>query len=59
MLTTVHASTAEQKFVDGLSKHGSEDLRAGRSIVNNIIPSNTSVSHITEQLLPDLKEKIG
>ncbi len=59
MLTTVHASTAEQKFVDGPSQHGSGGLRAGRSIVNNIIPSNTSVSQYTQELLPELKGKIA
>lgn len=58
MLTTVHAGTAEQKFVDGPSQHGSDDLRAGRSIVNNIIISDTTASHYTEQLIPDLKGKI-
>src|SRR5690606_6780852 len=38
LMTTVHATTATQKTVDGPSV---KDWRGGRSALNNIIPSST------------------
>lgn len=38
LMTTVHATTATQKTVDGPSK---KDWRGGRSVAGNIIPSST------------------
>src|SRR5690606_19285607 len=41
LMTTVHATTATQKSVDGPSK---KDWRGGRSALNNIIPSSTGAA---------------
>ena len=40
-MTTVHASTATQKTVDGPSK---KDWRGGRAVNGNIIPSSTGAA---------------
>ena len=40
-MTTVHATTATQKTVDGPSK---KDWRGGRSAAANIIPSSTGAA---------------
>jgi glyceraldehyde 3-phosphate dehydrogenase len=40
-MTTVHASTATQKTVDGPSM---KDWRGGRAVFENIIPSGTPLS---------------
>ncbi len=41
LMTTVHATTATQKTVDGPSK---KDWRGGRSAAANIIPSSTGAA---------------
>lgn len=41
LMTTVHATTATQKTVDGPSK---KDWRGGRSASANIIPSSTGAA---------------
>jgi glyceraldehyde 3-phosphate dehydrogenase len=41
LMTTVHASTATQKTVDGPSK---KDWRGGRAVNSNIIPSSTGAA---------------
>ena len=41
LMSTIHATTATQKTVDGpLSK----DLRGGRSVNNNVVPSSTGTA---------------
>jgi glyceraldehyde 3-phosphate dehydrogenase len=40
-MTTVHATTATQKPVDGPSK---KDWRGGRAVNGNIIPSSTGAA---------------
>lgn len=40
-MTTVHATTATQKTVDGPSK---KDWRGGRAVNGNIIPSSTGAA---------------
>lgn len=40
-MTTVHATTATQKTVDGPSK---KDWRGGRAAATNIIPSSTGAA---------------
>src|SRR3546814_3977980 len=41
LMTTVHATTATQKTVDGPS---GKDWRGGRAALNNIIPSSTGAA---------------
>lgn len=41
LMTTVHATTATQKTVDGPSK---KDWRGGRAVNTNIIPSSTGAA---------------
>jgi len=53
IMTTVHANTASNKIVDLPSK---EDLRMGRSGLNNIIPTTTGAAKATTKALPELKD---
>lgn len=55
MMTTIHAATAKQKTVD--SRSGS-DRRAGRSILENIIPSQTGASKAVGKVIPELNGKL-
>lgn len=55
LMTTVHASTASQKVVDGPS---SKDWRGGRAVSENIIPSSTGAANAVGVVLPHLKGKL-
>lgn len=55
LMTTVHASTATQKVVDGPS---SKDWRAGRAAIGNIIPATTGAAKAVAMVVPELKGKI-
>lgn len=55
LMTTVHATTATQKTVDGPS---GKDWRAGRTILNNIIPSSTGAAKAVGLVVPELKGKL-
>ncbi|HEY1532595.1 MAG TPA: type I glyceraldehyde-3-phosphate dehydrogenase [Polyangiaceae bacterium] len=55
LMTTVHASTATQKVVDGVS---GKDFRFGRSILENIIPASTGAAEAVTKVLPALKGRL-
>lgn len=55
LMTTVHAVTATQKTVDGPSQ---KDLRGGRGVLNNVIPSSTGAASAVGKVIPDLKGKL-
>ncbi|XBC43095.1 MAG: type I glyceraldehyde-3-phosphate dehydrogenase [Buchnera aphidicola (Meitanaphis flavogallis)] len=55
LMTTVHATTAAQKTVDGLSY---KDWRGGRSALQNIIPSTTGAAQAVGKVLPELNKKL-
>jgi glyceraldehyde 3-phosphate dehydrogenase len=55
LMTTIHATTATQKTVDGPS---GKDWRFGRGLLGNIIPASTGAAKAVTKVLPTLKGRL-
>jgi glyceraldehyde 3-phosphate dehydrogenase len=55
IMSTIHATTATQKTVDGPSP---KNWRSGRGVLQNIIPSSTGAAKAVSRILPLMEGKL-
>jgi len=55
LMSTIHAATASQRTVDGVSR---KDWRGGRAVAGNIIPSSTGAAKAVGKVLPALDGRL-
>lgn len=55
LMTTIHSATGKQRVIDASSPN---DWRAGRSALNNIIPSTTGAAKSVGKVIPELNGKL-
>ena len=55
LMTTVHAATASQRTVDGVS---ARDWRIGRSVFGNMIPASTGAARAVGRVIPELQGRL-
>lgn len=55
-MTTIHAMTASQSVVDGISR---KDWRVGRCATQNIIPATTGAAIAVTKVIPELEGKLN
>ena len=61
LCTTVHAATATQLVVDGAARGAgaAKDMRAGRAVLDNIIPAATGAARAVGLVLPALAGRLS
>jgi len=57
LMTTIHASTANQLVVDGPAK-GAKNWRMGRAAISNMIPTTTGAASAVGEVIPSVKGKL-
>lgn len=58
LMSTVHATTATQKTVDGPLRGGRDKWRSGRAALSNILPASTGAASAVGVVIPELKGKL-
>lgn len=58
LMSTVHATTATQKTVDGPLRGGRDKWRSGRAALSNILPASTGAAQAVGLVIPELKGKL-